>query len=369
MCHAIELDKSDQDLHQFVWRQATVRLSHVAGYIWSIGSFHNMSVKQNAIDFAITHPLTFRAVKESFYVACLVLSQWRKSSNYSSSCKISFLIPASCLASGNPVNLLFYNTFYQIYKMLDQYFSSLTLSNAPKPKESNGILFKTISIYVELPSIKDITKRVLISEIAKIFDVLSWFSSTIIKMKILLQHLWEVKIGWNDLVPPQIYETWIQWRHKVKILTFHAVTSPKKLISSQFNIMDFWMLAYSGVVYIRLVDQEENAHISLVIANTQIKGPSIPHLELCGAHLLVNLLSHAKEIFCLTFSEVYAWTDSTIVLNRLVGCFKTYMGNWVPSIMEHLPNELWCHVKGAENPADCASRGIFLSEFTGHNLW
>lgn len=71
-------------------------------------------------------------------------------------------------------------------------------------------------------------------------------------------------------------------------------------------------------------------------------------------------------------TNVYAWTDSTIVLNWLVGNpkrFKTYVGNRVSSIVENIPPDRWQHVNGSENPADCASRGLFPSELLEHHLW
>ena len=63
-------------------------------------------------------------------------------------------------------------------------------------------------------------------------------------------------------------------------------------------------------------------------------------------------------------SSVYAWTDSTIILNWLVGNprrFKTYVGNRVP--------ERWNHTEGTDNPADCASRGMYPSKLPEHELW
>ena len=50
------------------------------------------------------------------------------------------------------------------------------------------------------------TKRELVSEIAKIYDVLGWFSPSTVCMKILLQRVWERKIDWDKLVPPEIME-------------------------------------------------------------------------------------------------------------------------------------------------------------------
>lgn len=83
--------------------------------------------------------------------------------------------------------------------------------------------------------------------------------------------------------------------------------------------------AYSGVVYVRATDTHGTVHTSLVIAKTRvapIKRLSIPRLELCGAQFLAELLHHARTIFDLPLSKVFAWTNSTIVL-RLVG--------WQPS--------------------------------------
>ena len=41
-----------------------------------------------------------------------------------------------------------------------------------------------------MPPIKEITKRDLISGIARILDVLGWFSPAVLKVKILYQRLW-----------------------------------------------------------------------------------------------------------------------------------------------------------------------------------
>ena len=78
--------------------------------------------------------------------------------------------------------------------------------------------------------------------------------------------------------------------------------------------------AYAGVTYLHLTDSDGNVQISLVIAKTKvalIKRLTIPRLELCGAHLLTQLLNHIKETFHHLFRDIYAWTDSATVLNWL----------------------------------------------------
>lgn len=104
-----------------------------------------------------------------------------------------------------------------------------------------------------------------------------------------------------------------------------------------------------------MVDSTGCTHTSLVMSKTKvapIKRLTIPRLELCGAHLLAQILHHCKEVFSLSLKDVFAWTDSTIVLNWLTGSprrFKTYVGNRVSS--------------GLDNPADCARVVYFLQSY------
>ena len=126
---------------------------------------------------------------------------------------------------------------------------------------------------------------------------------------------------------------------------------------------------------LRMVDTHDRVHISLVVSKTKvapIKKLTIPRLELCGAQLLSRLLHHVKTLFNQPLTDVYAWTDSTIVLNWLVGSprrFKTFVGNRVAAIVDCIPPDRWNHVAGVQNPADCASRGLFPAELISHDLW
>ena len=53
-----------------------------------------------------------------------------------------------------------------------------------------------------------LTKRTLLSNIAKIDDALGWMSPAINMMKILLQHTGEAGIDWDNTVPNDLIETW-----------------------------------------------------------------------------------------------------------------------------------------------------------------
>ena len=177
------------------------------------------------------------------------------------------------------------------------------------------------------------------SNVAKIFDILGWFSPTIISMKILLQRVWELRLDWDEMVPIEIQSIWMQWRSELpslysKPISRYYFPNDSQIKSVQLHgFSDASENAYSGVVYLRMIDSLDNIHISLVMSKTRvspIKRISIPRLELCGAQVLARLLTHVKEILQIPMSHVFAWTDSTIVLNWLSGNprrFKTYVGN------------------------------------------
>lgn len=59
-----------------------------------------------------------------------------------------------------------------------------------------------------MPRHEVLTKPKLVSDIAKIFDVLGWFSPSIVHMKILMQCTWERRLNWDDPVPQDIYFIW-----------------------------------------------------------------------------------------------------------------------------------------------------------------
>ena len=231
-----------------------------------------------------------------------------------------------------------------------------------------------------LPHLESVTKRTLVSDIARTFDVLGWFSPTIVKVKILLQRLWEEKVPWDDPVPTLIHQAWSQLMNELQLFSDHHIPRcyfPKevKIVSMQlYGFSDASELAYAGVVYLQMVDANGDIHTSLVMPKTKvapIKRLKIPWLELCGAHLLAQLLHHCKEVFHMPPDDVFAWSDSTIVLNWLVGSprrFKTYAGNRVSHIVKLIAPEHWNHVEGTQNPADCASRGLFPSELLDHSL-
>ena len=175
--------------------------------------------------------------------------------------------------------------------------ASVVLSDSDQYTKTLGIEWNTTNDHfrlsvTELPPIECLTKRALISDVAKTFDVLGWYSPAIIKAKILLQILWLEKIGWDDLVPDAVLQEWSRWRRELPLLSAHHIPRcyyPKEvaITSTQLHgFSDASEKAYSGVVYLRMEDSTGAVHTSLIASKTRvapIKRLTIPRLELNGA--------------------------------------------------------------------------------------
>ena len=335
-----------------------------------------MCVRQNAVDLGSKYPLAKRVVDESFYVddgLIEVHDQLQSLFNEG-----GFLLRK--WNSSEPLVL------QHIKPELRETQSVRPIPDLQEYTKTLGVEWNlgldhfrlTIS---DLPNPDTLTKRALVSDIAKTFDVLGWVSPTIIKAKIFLQKLWEEGTDWDDPVPSVIHEAWSQWRAELNLLSEQHIPRcyfPKdaEIVSVQLHgFSDASEQAYAGVVYLRMIDSTGNIHTSLVMSKTKvapIKRLTIPRLELCGAQLLAQILYHCKEVFSTPLKDVFAWTNSTIVLNWLVGNprrFKIYVSNRVSTIVELISPDRLNHVSGLENPADCASRGLFPSELLDFALW
>lgn len=71
----------------------------------------------------------------------------------------------------------------------------LSISDSENYTKTLGIEWSSNSDHfrltvADLPQVSGLTKQALVSDISKTFDVLGWYSPTIVKAKILLQALW-----------------------------------------------------------------------------------------------------------------------------------------------------------------------------------
>lgn len=64
--------------------------------------------------------------------------------------------------------------------------------------------------------------------------------------------------------------------------------------------------------------------------------------------------------------NIKLWTDSTVALGWMD---KTFVANRITEVQARTQKTQWYHVKGTENPADLASRGVHPTALIDNELW
>lgn len=225
-----------------------------------------------------------------------------------------------------------------------------------------------------------ISKRNILSDIARVFDPLGLINPIIVNAKILMQKLWQLKIDWDESVPLDIHTSWFQYRQQLPELNNLAI--PRKIISSPSYVSlelhgfcDASERAYGACLYLRCVDINGCVATSLMASKSRVaplKVVSLPRLELCGAVLLAQLSVKVVESLNIQFDRSYFWTDSRIALAWITSESKrwtTFVANRVGEIQKLTDIGDWRHVVSEENPSDILSRGATPRQLINSHLW
>ncbi|XP_022816835.1 uncharacterized protein LOC111349816 [Spodoptera litura] len=229
---------------------------------------------------------------------------------------------------------------------------------------------------------RTLTKRTILADLQRLFDPLGWLAPSVLPAKLLIQKLWLQGVTWDEEIDEDIATEWNSLRESFH-LHLPEIEIDRWLHTSESNMNNITIhgfcdasnRAYAAVAYLRVRTDSGEVKTSILAAKTKLaptKPQSLPRLELSGAVLLAGLLKQIKEAMNIPSSQIYAWTDSTIVLSWLFGDptrWNTYVRNRVVAILDNIGNHNWYHVKSPENPADAGSRGQSLLDLKDDELW
>ena len=164
----------------------------------------------------------------------------------------------------------------------------------------------------------------------------------------ILQGLCNQSIKWDNEVSSDVKKDWKRWLVKLKhIEQLHVRRCIKpdnfgKVVNASLHhFSDASELGFSQCSYIRMVDEKDKVHCSLLLGKSRVvpkKFISVPRLELNAAVLSVKMKCLLKNELNLGKTEEWFWTGSTAVLgyiNNDVRRFKTFFANRVQQIREH----------------------------------
>ena len=174
--------------------------------------------------------------------------------------------------------------------------------------------------HVKLFSEVKITKRNLLSWVARIFDPLGMISPYTISGKMFIQKAWMAGVDWDEPLERSLtnkIERWFQDADKIELIKVPRLLIKTATEEAELHVFsDASSEGYGAVVYLRSMDGGK-WDTSFVVGKGKvvpIKSISIPRLELMAACLGVKLLTRVIKPLGITMEKVTFWEDSMDVL-------------------------------------------------------
>eukprot|EP00102_Acyrthosiphon_pisum_P018371 XP_008190100.1 PREDICTED: uncharacterized protein LOC103311961 [Acyrthosiphon pisum] len=150
-----------------------------------------------------------------------------------------------------------------------------------------------------------ITKRTVLSTIARLYDPIDALGPVLLWAKGLMQELWLEKIGWDSPSPTPLVAKWRQFLDELPLLSrvsLHRHIDIRQVKEVQMvGFADASHRGYAAIVFLRIADNLGHFHVYFITCKTKIAPLkasqmdttlTIPKLELSAALLLAKLLSH-----------------------------------------------------------------------------
>lgn len=224
-----------------------------------------------------------------------------------------------------------------------------------------------------------LTKRAILADISRLYDPMGFLSPVVVIAKIIIQRLWQTKLGWDDQVSGQLAKEWLAFRQD--LVNVEKISIPR-WIGMQPNcnmqihaFADASENAYGIVFYVRTETFDKKVHMHMVFSKAKvapIAKATVPKLELSAAHLMAKMLGDIKDAHSIAINGCYLWTDSMIALHWIAKSparLETFQANRVAEIQEWTEGAYWRHIVTKDNPADLASRGTLQTKLVTNNLW
>ncbi|KAF0745786.1 Uncharacterized protein FWK35_00034883, partial [Aphis craccivora] len=388
MFRQVEVAKEDRDLQRIVWRKhpsevlRKYRLNTVTYGTTPASFMTTKCLDELARENEVLFPNASKTIRRDFYMddimtgsdseeECLKLQQ--DVTNILNSAKLP--LRKWCSNSGSileKIEKVNNDPLFVLNLGDDETIKSLGLSWKPYVDEFRFYVTRSMDV-------NKVTKRTLLSDLNKVFDPLGFLAPVLIKGKIFLQQLWQLKIDWDTPLQDNIRQSWQQYYTQIE--TLKELSIPRKAkpgAGDMFELHGFCDAsgeAYGACVYVRYLNQYGQWKASLLCSKTRVaplRSVTIPRLELNGALLLVQLSSKVAQSWGTDVKNFKLWSDSMVVLgwlNSQTSRLKTYVANRVEQILEVTDAFQWHYTNTNDNPADIISRGIDAQELSQSVVW
>ena len=343
------------------------------------------TLQQTAADFGKQYPTAQRHIEQSFYVDDLL-----GGADSVEETKLLYRQLAGTLQKGGFTLRKYRSSSQEVLDIIPAEMKEtvptkeMVDSHSEAHPKALGVIWNsvddTMRIDVDYLGGDVRSKRDVLLDTFKTFDVMGWITPAILPMKILIQELWKLGVDWNEPLPEEKLLIHQKWRKELPTLA--EVSIPRcyflkepALTIQLHGFSDACEEAYGAVIYLRTTYSNHLPTSRLVTAKSRvapIKQRTLPELELCAAVLLAQMLETTATILEIPDDQVFGWVDNTIALcwlRKTSSRYDTFVGNRIATATRHYSPSIWKHVPTLENPADCASRGTTAQELKEHRLW
>ena len=221
--------------------------------------------------------------------------------------------------------------------------------------------------------LKPITKRKILSQVAKVYDPIGFATAFLIRAKVGLQELWQAGVNWDEELSADVQAKWIEFFQELEelnkisfqrgLFALNSIGLPVLCIFA-----DACEYAFGACACLRWCKEDGTFEIRFVAAKSRVaplKKLTIPRLELQAALLAARLSKTIQKESRFKFKEIIYFTDSTIVLawiQRTSREYKQFVSSRVGEIQSISDPKQWRHIPGEANVADDVSRGISVCQ-------
>ncbi|XP_055527469.1 uncharacterized protein LOC129720081 [Wyeomyia smithii] len=145
------------------------------------------------------------------------------------------------------------------------------------------------------------TKRTMLSQITSVCDPLGLLAPIVIKAKMVMHQLWELKVDWDETPPGELVQNWLVSVQSLSDLNLLQV--PRRVIGMRqasrvylHGYSDASERAMGACLYIRVIGDCGNTSSHLLCAKSKTAPigngrTTLPRLELCAAVTLSRLIA------------------------------------------------------------------------------
>ncbi|XP_014667636.1 PREDICTED: uncharacterized protein LOC106809165 [Priapulus caudatus] len=373
MYHQVEIPETDKHVHRFLWRSYESREPDV--YVKEVVTFGDKpapamaitALKRTAAEGACQYPEAADILDKDTYMDDICTSVY----TIGKARDVTHDMDTVLQKGGFRVKEWFSNGPLNDDK--ENPDERLVIGNAEEQKvlgvvwdpESDLLKYKVKPVRTKENEL--MTKRNVLSELAKIFDPIGFTSAFIIRGKILMQELWQIGIGWDDALSTEVTNEWRKFftqLEKLDGISFNRCLMPKASRPTGIVVFcDASEAAFGAVAYIRWEEDDGNYDVRFVSAKSRVaplRAISIPRLELQSSVLAARLYATVMEEMSVKPDRAVFLSDSIIALSCIRGQsrqFKSFVANRVSEVQIQTDPSDWRRVK--------VSRGIAIDDLEG----